>query len=98
MSKDKFLSFARVHPELAKEVISGKVSWQQLYEIYEIYGEKHTIWNDYLKNDFDFNTIKDFFEMVKKIDLNHVQNGIENIQKTISLLQDMGNHRNGRTL
>lgn len=95
MSKERFISFARVHPELAKEVLKGNVSWQQLYELYEIYGEKHSIWNTYLKGDsVDFNTFKDFFEMIKKVDLNHVQEGIQSIQKTIGLLQDIGVGKN----
>jgi len=97
MSKEKFISFARVHPELAKEVVRGNVTWQQLYEIYEIYGEKHTIWNTYLKGDsIDLKSFKDLFEMVKKVDLNHVQEGINNIQKTIGLLQDIGIGNNRR--
>ena len=91
MSKDKFISYARSHPELAKEVLKGNVSWQQLYELYEIYGENHSIWNTYLKGDsLDLNQFKDLFEMIKKVDLNHVQEGIQNIQKTIGLLQDIG--------
>ena len=100
MSKEKFISFARIHPELAKEVLKGNVSWQQLYELYEIYGEKHNIWNNYIKGgSVDFSSFKDLFDMIKKVDLNNVQNGIQNIQKTIGLLQDIGvgnNNRNGR--
>lgn len=90
MSKEKFLSFARIHPELAKEVISGKVSWQQLYEIYEIYGENHSIWNQYMNKEFDFGSLKDIFNTIKNIDYDKVQNGIQNVQKTIGLLQDIG--------
>ena len=91
MSKEKFISFAKVHPELAKTVLKGNASWQQLYELYEIYGEKHSIWDSYFKNDsIDLNQFKDVFEMIKKIDLNNVQVGIQNLQKTIGLLQDIG--------
>ena len=90
MSKESFLSFAREHPELAKEVLDKNVSWQQLYELYEIYGENHSIWNRYLKKDFDLNSFKDLFQMIKNIDLDSVQTGIQNIQKTIGLLQDIG--------
>ena len=97
MSKDKFISFARVHPELAKEVLKGSVSWQQLYELYEIYGEKHSIWNQYLNgSSIDLGAFKDLFEMVKKVDLDHVQSGIQNLQKTIGLLQDIGIGNNNR--
>ena len=40
MSKDTFKSFARLHPELASTVLKGNATWQQLYELFEIYGEK----------------------------------------------------------
>ena len=48
MSKDAFKSFARSHTELANYVMSGKTNWQKLYELYEIYGENSSIWDDYL--------------------------------------------------
>lgn len=91
MSKDKFILFAREHPELANKVINGNFSWQQLYEIYEIYGENHSIWNNYLNNNsLDLNSFKSLFQTIKKVDLTQVQSGIENIQKTIGILQDIG--------
>jgi len=90
MSKESFITFARTKPELAKAVLRGDVSWQQLYELYEIYGEKNSVWDTYLKKDIDLNQFKDIFEMIKKVDLNQVQAGIENVQKTIGLLQDIG--------
>ncbi len=90
MSKDSFISFARVHPELAKEVLKGNVSWQQLYELYEIYGENHSVWNSYIKKDFDLNSFRELFQMIKNVDLDSVQTGIQNLQKTVGLLQDIG--------
>lgn len=90
MSKESFITFARNKPELAKIVLRGDASWQQLYELYEIYGEKNSVWDNYLKKDIDLNQFKDLFEIIKKVDLNQVQSGIENVQKTIGLLQDIG--------
>ena len=48
MSKEAFKIFARNHPELATQVINDKISWQKLYELYEIYGEDGNIWNKYI--------------------------------------------------
>ena len=97
MSKDSFKSFARLHPELATTVLKGNASWQQLYEIYEIYGENNNIWNNYFTtNTISENisasttTIKDFVNSFKNLDMDSVQKGITNIQKTIGLLQDIG--------
>ena len=96
MSKESFKSFARLHPELATTVIKGNASWQQLYEIYEIYGENNSIWNNYFTTSKvdtianSANTIKDFINTFKNLDMDSVQQGITNIQKTIGLLQDLG--------
>lgn len=96
MSKDSFKAFARLHPELANNVLNGKATWQQLYEIYEIYGEGNSIWNQYFPATLADNisssatTIKDFVNTFKNIDMDSVQKGINNIQKTIGLLQDIG--------
>ena len=96
MSKETFKSFARLHPELANTVLKGNATWQQLYEIFEIYGENNAIWNNYytpsvvenLSN--SANTIKDFMNTLKNLDMDSVQKGITNVQKTIGLLQDIG--------
>ena len=97
MSKDAFKSFARSHPELANSVLKGTVTWQQLYELYEIYGENHSIWNSYFTSSSigdtittSTATIKDFVNTLKNLDMDSVQKGITNIQKTIGLLQDIG--------
>lgn len=97
MSKETFKIFAKSHPELADYVLKGKTSWQQLYEIYEIYGENNNIWNNYFTKETigdqitsSATTIKDFINNFKNIDMEGVQKGISNIEKTIGLLQDIG--------
>ena len=97
MSKESFKDFARRNPDLASSVISGKTSWQQLFELDEIYGENNSIWNNYLKREStsdtiynSVNTMKDFINTFKNTDIDSLQKGINNIQKTIGLLQDLG--------
>lgn len=99
MSKETFKSFARLHPELGSYVVSNNVSWQQLYELYEIYGENSSVWNEYLKREttklatkasLTDNPFNDIVSTIKKIDLDSVQKGVNNLQKTIGLLQDIG--------
>lgn len=104
MSKESFKSFARLHPELANTVLKGNASWQQLYEIYEIYGENNSIWNNYFTNNSisdnitsSATTLKDFVNSIKNVDMDSVQKGINNIQKTIGLLQDIGLGNKERT-
>ena len=50
MSKEGFKIFARNNPNLARKVNANEISWQKLYEMYELYGENSNVWNDYLNN------------------------------------------------
>lgn len=99
MSKETFKLFARNHPELARQVINEKASWQKLYELYEIYGEKSNVWDDFTKSSatraIEETTsipgpFKELFNTFKNIDLDSVQKGVTNLQKTIGMLQDIG--------
>lgn len=98
MSKEQFKEFARIHPELASHVMNGKTSWQRLYELFEIYGENNSVWNEYTSSRsisspssaYSQSTFRDFFNTFKNLDLDSVQKGVTNIQKTIGLLQDIG--------
>ncbi|MBQ8131851.1 MAG: hypothetical protein IJ193_05110 [Bacilli bacterium] len=89
MSKENFKIFARNHPELISSVMSGNVSWQKLYELYDIYGDNSDIWSRYITNTSEV-SFKDVFQKVKSIDMDSFQKGIDNIQKTIGMIQNMG--------
>lgn len=106
MAKDDFKRFVRSHPELIKHVNSGNMSWQHFYEMYDIYGENNSIWLKYQEPKDTKDTIpstskisaatvgdtslKDLFNIVKKIDLESVRKGAEGLQKAIALVQDFG--------
>ncbi len=100
MSKDNFKDFARLHPSLASHVNKNNTTWQKLYELYDIYGENSPVWDEFFTSKTasvvpsvsptkDV-TISDLMNTIKSVDLETVQKGIANIQKTIGLLQDMG--------
>ena len=38
---EQFKKFVKDKPYLANEVKDGKISWQTLYETYDIFGEEH---------------------------------------------------------
>jgi len=100
MSKENFKSFARIHPELANFVDNNQTNWQKLYELYDIYGENSSVWDKYFSSanlslptstkNLNNATVGDFVNSFKNMDLETVQKGIANIQKTIGILQDMG--------
>jgi len=103
MSKEEFKSFVRNNPILTKHVNDGNMTWQKFYDMYDLYGTKHNVWNEYMEenpqsikddrsetSNNDDITIKDLVGMVKKVDLESVRKGIDGVQKTIALLQGIG--------
>ena len=104
MSKDDFKNFVRNNPILTRHVNEGSMTWQKFYDMYDLYGDRHNVWNEYIKdttppptedrqeaiNSNSDITLKDLVGMVKKVDLESVRKGIDGVQKTISLIQGFG--------
>jgi hypothetical protein len=108
MAKEDFKKFVRSHPELINYVNSGRMSWQKFYEMYDIYGENNSVWLKYQEvgdtkgvsdtinkatSTVGDTSLKELFNMVKKIDLDSVKKGAEGLQKAIVLLQDLGGNK-----
>ena len=84
------------------------MSWQKFYEMYDIYGENNSVWLKYQEvgdtnsvkettkkttSTVGDTSLKDLFNMVKKIDLDSVKKGAEGLQKAIALVQDFGSSK-----
>ena len=50
-TKEKFKDFVKNNPILLKYVKENKMTWQQFYEIYDLYGEDKEAWKDYLNKE-----------------------------------------------
>ncbi len=93
-TKEEFKNFARKHPELVHFIKNGESSWQKFYEIYDIYGEEESAWQDYfVKNkttstgtDYNFKSITD---KIKNIDLSSIQEHITTAQKALGIVQEL---------
>lgn len=87
--KEEFKAFVRRNPEFVDYVRNNKITWQQLYEIYDLYGEDNSIWNSFKNNSTTVNSnniinnIKDFLNLFKGIDLNSIQKTLISLDKAI---------------
>lgn len=100
---DSFKLFVKKNPNLITYVRSGDMSWQKFYELYDLYGEDDSVWNDYLlkkdiikendnvtiNNNISSSYFSNIFDMVKNIDADKLQNGITSMQKAIGLFSEM---------
>ncbi len=91
MSKiDNFKKFVSLHPEFINYMGKHKnVSWQSLYELYDIYGENNDIWQKYLKEDESLLNIKGLFNTIKNINLDSLEENIGSIQKAVGLVEEL---------
>ena len=63
--------------------MSGRYTWQQLYEFYVLYGENDKMWDPYKKPQMDLSGILD---IVKNVDLNALSKSFDGIQKILDLV------------
>lgn len=95
MSLENFKVFVRDKPTLADWVKSGDMSWQDFYNLYQLYGPNNSIWNKYLINNSNPITLKDLIDNIRNIDMTEVQNSISSLQKGIGYIQELINSKEG---
>ncbi len=86
---EKFKKFVKSNPKLINYVKKNNVSWQDLYEIYSLYGEDKKVWDKYINDD---NGIEDLISLIKNINLESIKNIVDGMQKAISILQNISSN------
>ena len=77
---DEFKEFIKTIPNIKQDVLDGRYTWQQLYEIYVMYGKDDKFWQVY-KN----NSSIDFMDIIKNIDVNALTNSLNAIEKLLQM-------------
>lgn len=94
MKLESFKTFVKNNPYLVSYVKNDKMTWQKFYEIYDLYGEEDSIWNDFKNNDNSSNitnTFKEIINLVKGIDLNSVRKALTGLDKAIEAFKGFNN-------
>ncbi len=90
--KAEFKAFVGSHPELITFVRNKEMTWQDFYEIYDLYGTSESAWKKYLGNE---NTrgkeaiLSDLTGLLKGVNLDSIQNHVNNAQKAINIIQEL---------
>lgn len=105
-----FKLFVKSNPFLIGYIKRGENSWQDFYEIYDLYGEDEDAWISFLESDGTTsaqnssnndrrvnNYIDDFIRSIKNIDVDKMQEGINSLQKTLALFGDLFNNKGSST-
>lgn len=97
---DNFKNFVKKNPHLIHYVNNEDYTWQKFYEMYDLYGEEHEVWNDFVKQEKKEepqkkeepkknNPWEDILNYAKNIDVDKMQSGIQSIQKAIGLVGEL---------
>ena len=99
--KEEFKKFVRNRPYLIDYVTSNKMTWQQFYEIYDLYGEDNSIWDNFKNTNNNSNnnnnllgTFKDILNIFKGIDVKKVQDTLTSLSKAIDVFKTDNNASN----
>ena len=88
MKSDEFKKFVSKRLELAKYVERKEMTWQDFYELYDLYGENSEVWDKYLNSNKN-NKMDILSNTLKNIDTNSIKNHISTAQKAIDFIGDL---------
>ena len=92
---DEFKLFVKKNPTFATFIKDGTMTWQKFYELYDMYGEESSIWDEFKeipkKNS---PTISDIVNMAKNIDINKLQDGVNSLSKAVGLFSELFTNNN----
>ena len=87
---EKFKKFAATKPHLKKKVDNKEITWQELYEKYDIYGEDDPIFKEEaIKENRQEGSFNSFIDMLNKIDIDKVTEGLNGMKKILSILSEI---------
>ncbi len=86
--KEEFKEFVKKNPRLLTFVKKGEMTWQKFYEMFDLYGENNSVWDDYLKIQ-EKKEVNTSFDFLKNIDLDSIQNGAQSLQRVLGLLGEL---------
>jgi len=96
--KEDFKEFVSTHPELVNVVKNKVHTWQDLFEVYDLYGNDESLWNNYLNsresnnvsdNKNQLNSLGELTKLFKNVNIDNVQKYIETAQKAIGVIQEL---------
>ncbi|MBQ8681907.1 MAG: hypothetical protein IJ509_03245 [Bacilli bacterium] len=101
---EEFKNFVKSNPFLIGYIRRGEKSWQDFYEMYDLYGEDEDAWAKFLEEESAREVTADnksrggyweeLINAAKNVDVDKVQEGITSLQKTLGLFGELFVNKN----
>lgn len=85
--KEEFKVFVRKYPTFAEHVSNKSTTWQELYELWDMYGEDENVFSKYQNN--TTSDLTNIITSIKNINVDNVKKNLNSIEKGIKLVQDL---------
>lgn len=85
--KEEFKLFVRKNPSFAEQVGNKNTTWQELYELWDMYGEDENVFSKYKSN--TTNDLGSLISSIKNINMDNVKKNLNSIEKGIGLVKDL---------
>ena len=83
---DEFKAFLKTIPSIKEDVLNHRYTWQQIYEIYTMYGENDHFFDPYKNHSVDFNGV---LEIIQNVDLNALSSSLHSIEKVLGVVSNL---------
>ena len=89
--KELLKTFIGAHPEILKYIKNKEMTFQDFFEIYDIYGEESNVWDKYFKEEAntDDTRLKELSGLLKNINIDSIEHHVNNAQKVIGIIQEL---------
>ena len=84
--KEEFKLFVRKYPTFETYVQNRTTTWQDLYELWDMYGDDDNVFKKY--KTYASNDLSNVITSIKNINMDNVKKNLNSIEKGIKLLQD----------
>ena len=89
--KENFKKFVSLNPDLVKLVANKKHTWQELFEVYDLYGNDKKVWDKYLnaKDSVNIESLTELTKVFKNVNLDTVQKYITTAEKIVGVMGEL---------
>ena len=82
----EFKAFLKTIPSIKEDVLNHRYTWQEIYEIYTMYGEDDHFFRPYKEHPIENMNV---LEIIKNVDLEALSSSLQSIEKVLGIVSNL---------